>query len=347
VTDTPEELDLYAQADEARAEVRRLSKTLAKDREQRIRLEETISLAARAAFSAMEPPVIPKPPKDDRRKGAETCVAIATDWHLGALTADYNLDIAEQRVNLYRDKIIGLADIQRADHPVKHLRVWALGDLVHGERIFPGQEWEIDASLIEQTVGRGMSIFRDFLLGLAPHFDSIEIQAVPGNHGRLASPKSPFHPDTNADRLLYMVTQEATVKEPRIRWTIARAGRGETGRILIDRIGSYNTLLTHGDLFRGGNSFAGLPFYSMTKVLKWAQMAQSGEMEAFTDVACGHWHRCGVIPIGTGVIRIGGTLLTYDPWSRETLAASSQPQQMLLFVHPEHGVTAEYRVRLS
>jgi hypothetical protein len=321
---------------------------LGKLRDERIRLEETITQAARACFQAMEPPKILPPKPDSRRKGEEWAVPFACDWHMGAHTPDFNIEVVRQRVAKYARKIIELAEIQRADHPVRRCRVWALGDLVAGERVFPGQEWEIDSSLIEQVVGEGMAVFRDFLLTLTQAFETVEVVCVPGNHGRMAPRHSPFSPDVNADRLLYLVTQQALAKVPSVIFTVARADERGTGIMLIDTIGKYRTLLTHGDLFRGSGGFAGLPFYSYSaKMLKLRDMQLSGEMDPFDDVAIGHWHRCGTIPVGSGVVRLGGTLLTWDPFSRETLAAATRPQQMLLFVHPERGVTCEYRVDLA
>ena len=72
----------------------------------------------------------------------------------------------------------------------------------------------------------------------------------------------------------------------------------------------------------------------------------AGEIPAFTDLAAGHWHKTVRYPIGSMVLRINGTLQTYDPYSREQIAAATLPQQTLLFVHPQRGVTAEYTVDL-
>jgi len=341
------DLDLYAQAEEARAEVRRLSRTLGKEREQRIRLEETISVAARAAFSAWDPPAVPKPARDPRTRTEEVCVAMCADWHYGAVTSDYSRDVCEQRVEAYRDKILALAQVQRADHPIRSCRLWALGDMVGGEQIFPGQEHEIDASLVDQSFGVAR-LLSDLITGLLVGFDKVHVVCLPGNHGRIGGKRMPYSPDTNADRIAYLIAEER-VRDPRATWQIARAGTGESGRILVDRVGSYGCLLSHGELFRGGNSFAGLPYYSFAnKALKWRDMMIGGQMEPFDDLACGHWHRTTSVEIGSMTLRVCGTLMTYDSFSRETIAAATRPAQSLLFVSPSKGrVTAEYRVDLT
>jgi len=262
------------------------------------------------------------------------------------VTADYNREVCEQRVGRYADKILSLTEIQRADHPVRVVRLWVLGDLVGGEQIFSGQEHEIDASLVEQSFGVGR-LLSDLTLRLAAGFDKVHVVCLPGNHGRIGGKTMPYSPDTNADRIAYMIAQERT-REPRVTWQIARADTpGETGRIVVDQIGSYSCLLTHGELFRGGG-YGGLPWYQFwKKAMAWRDMSTAGQIPPFDDLACGHWHRTSSIEIGTMTLRVCGTLQTYDPFSREQIAAATTPAQSLLFVHPDKGVTAEYRVLLG
>lgn len=340
-----EGLTHWAAEEDLKAEVRRLSRALSRERDSKVSLEEAVMVAARACFKALEPATVLKPGRD-RRKGGETAVVCCSDWHVGSLTPNYSVEVAEERVRAYAAKVLELTAIQRADHPVRDARVYLLGDLVHGENVYPGAVHEQDASLIQQVVGDGLRILRDFLLTMAGTFDTVTVVAVPGNHGRMAPRSSPFHPDTNADRLLYLTCEQAT-RHPRIGWRVARGGKGESGRILVDRVGNWGALVTHGDLFRGGSSFLGLPFYRWgDKALKWRVAALAGQMEPFDDVICGHVHRRTVVEVGPLTIRSSGSLLTMDPYSREEIATVTRPTQLLLFVHPDHGVTAEYRVNL-
>lgn len=344
----PPTIEEWAAQEDLRAELARVNKALSKERSDKLRLEETIRQAAHAAFQSWPAPKAPSRLRERRRNTGEVAVAVCSDWHYGAITPDFNSEVAEQRIRTLAGKIRTLTAIQRADHPVRHLRVWMLGDMVAGENIFPGQAWEIDASVIDQSFGVAR-VIRDFLGELSGDFESIHVVGLPGNHGRLGTKHNPYHPDSNADRVAYLAAMEATARIPNIGWTIASTEGGESGRILVDRIGQYACLLTHGDLFRGGNSFAGLPYYSFaSKALKWRDMSLAGQMPPFTDLACGHWHRTVSVEIGTMTLRVCGTLQTFDPFSRETIAAATRPAQYLAFVHPEAGrMTAEYRLDLS
>jgi len=77
-------------------------------------------------------PATPSPIGDRRVKGEEVAVAVLSDWQLAKVTPDYNSLICEERISKYADKVVDLTEIQRADHPVKDIHIWVLGDIVEG-----------------------------------------------------------------------------------------------------------------------------------------------------------------------------------------------------------------------
>lgn len=345
------DFDQWAVSDDLKAELRKVSRELAKLREERVSLEEVITQAAYASFSTMNLPTVSPPKPDKRRKGEEVAVVMAADWQLGKRTPDYNSEICADRVKLLADKVRLLTEIQRSDHPVRECRLWLLGDLVEGEMIFPGQEHHIDSPLIDQIVTNGTAILAQLVTDLLATFETVSVVGVIGNHGRIGGTKSfVYHPGTNADRMLYMVTraQLEAAGQKRLSWQIPQATNGDRGWYAVDTIGGYSSLLVHGDQVRGGSSYGGLPYYGFHKAaMAWRDMSISGEMPAFRDVAMGHWHRNTRIPIGSMELRIAGSTESHNPWSIETLKVTAPPTQHLMFVSPEHGlVTAEYTVRL-
>lgn len=329
-------------ADDLRASNRRLLVQLEKARATRAELVEAVYQAAKDAASSLSIPPVPKPAPDRRKGKPEVAVAVLSDWQLGKKTPTYTSEVCEERVERYAEKVISLANIQRADHPVRSVHVWLLGDLVEGELIFPGQAHRVDASLYRQVAVDGPRILAGLLRRLLGAFDEVSATAVIGNHGAIGGPvRREMHPESNADQMLYRIVSQI-VTDKRLTWNIADPS-GERGWYAIDRIGNYSCLLFHGDQIRGG--FAGFPFYGLAKKV-WGWSTAIGE--PFTDVALGHWHTPTRVTLNTVTARVNGSTESDNTYALENLAAAGRPAQWLLFVEPEAGrVTAEYLVNLE
>jgi hypothetical protein len=64
----------------------------------------------------------------------------------------------------------------------------------------------------------------------------------------------------------------------------------------------------------------------------------------FDTIMMGHWHQWLSLP---GIV-VNGTLKGYDEYARLGLRAPYQrPTQALWFVHPKHGVTAQWPIYLE
>lgn len=346
------DLDQFADDESIRTELRRASRKLARLEREKLNLEAAIVRSATAAFSSMEPPPVVPPKADRRTKEEEVAVIMAADWQYGKMTPDYSSEVAQRRIMKYAERIQRLTDIQREDHPVKHAEYWLLGDLIEGEKIFPGQEHLIDASLVDQVVGSGAELLRNFLIAGLQTYETIHVKGVYDNHGRVGRFKDSYHPDTNMSRVLYLVAQQwfEAIGEDRITFDIPRAllESGEPGWYAISDIGGYRTLLIHGHQFKGGGGISTLPYPGINKkILKWRDMAQDGQLPFFHDTACGHWHTHATLPIGTRTLRIAGSPESYNVYAQEWLAASDSPSQRMMFVHPDRQrVTNEYRIWL-
>ena len=332
-----------AETVELRAALDRTLRQLDKANSKGQDLVDAVYRAAKDAASALIIVPVPKPVPDRRKGHAEVAVAILSDWQLGKKTPTSSSDVCEQRVAQYADKVIKLANIQRSNHPVREVRVWLLGDLVEGELIFPGQAHRIDSSLYRQVTLDGPRILANFLRKMLGSFDRVHVTAVIGNHGAIGGPvRRESHPETNADTMLYRIVNQIVV-DPRLTWNIADPA-GERGWYAIDEIGTFRSLLFHGDQIRGG--FAGFPLYGLAKkVWGW----QSGAVpESFTHAALGHWHTPDSKVLNHTVIWVNGSTESDNTYAQEQLAASGRPCQWLLFIDPEKGrATAEYRVWLD
>lgn len=338
--------ELAAATSEAdlRAALKRALIALDDARTKREELVEAVYTAARDAASALALPVVPKPPSDRRTKQrAEVAVVVLSDWQLGKRTPSYSSEVCEQRIVTLADKVRRLTAIQRADHPVRECHVLALGDMIEGELIFPGQAHRIDSSLYRQVTVDGPRILAGFLRSMLADFDRVTVWSVDGNHGALGGPfRRDYHPESNGDRMLYRITSTVLESEKRLTWNMADPA-GERNWYIVAELGAYRSLLLHGDQFRG---HAGIPWYGIQK--KAGGWALGAIPETFSDVDFGHWHQPTRLTLNRLTARCNGSTESHNTYAIEQLAAVGRPSQGLRFVEPEGGhVTAEYTVWLD
>jgi hypothetical protein len=343
-----EDLDDFVEGDAAMDRLReanaRLARQVNKFKTEREDLVEAVYRAARDGIAALDIPPVPRPDRDGRKRLAEVAVIGLADWQLGKVTPDYNSDVCEQRIELFADKVIKLTDIQRADHPVKEAEIWAVGDIIEGEEIFPGQPHLIDSGLYRQILVNGNRIAGNFTRRMLSHFDRVTFYGVIGNHGKIGGRAyKQMDPETNGDRMLYRTLQmvlEAT-GEKRVSWVIPDGPR-ERNWYAVSDIGGYRTLLFHGDQMRG---HSGLPWYGFyKKLLGWKVGAIPG---GFDDAFAGHWHTPTTMTFNTIRCRVSGSPESMNTYAQEQLSAVGRPSQHLMFVKPGVGPTAEYTVWLD
>lgn len=336
----PEEFTLEQQLADLKAAHTRTLRKLEKSRISKDELVEAVYEAVKDAASTLTIDPVKPPVKDKRRKHEEVAVPLVSDLQLAKVTPTYDSDTCEKRMELYADKIIELTDIQRSDHPIRRAVVPCLGDIIEGECIFPGQSHLIDGGLYRQIAVDGPRIIVNFLRKLLTCFDTIHVEWVIGNHGRIGR-RGDFEPETNGDRMLGKIVSDLLRNEPRITFNIPD-GRGERNWYSVCEVGNWKALCIHGDQIKGHSGF---PWYGLgKKVNGWASGAIP---EEFFDVLMGHWHQIASIPLNKRTVYVNGSTESYNTFAQENLAAMSDPAQWLLFVHPEHGrVTAEYKVWL-
>ena len=326
-----------------------LARALRQLDESKDRTADLVAAAYQGARDAAAASIIPAVPAPIRRQHPqtsntpETAICVLADWQLGKKTPSYSTAVCEERIQEYAQKVLRLTEIQRSHHPVNEARVYLLGDLVEGELIFPGQSHRIDGSLFRQVITDGPRILAGLLRTLATSFEKVHVVGVIGNHGRLGGRESgDYHPETNADAMMYEVTRGRLELETRITWA-PNVTPGERNWYAVDKVGDKAFMLFHGDQVKGGAM--GYPWYGFGKKLNgWRN---GGIPEPFDYALSGHFHT----PVRGlyGKIRHWGSGSTEsdNTYAQEFFAASGTPSQWLLFAHPKHGVTAEFEVHLS
>lgn len=334
---------LKAREERLERTIANLLQRLEEEKKRRKDLASAIYNAARQGIDALEFQPI-EPPQISTVPGhtPQVAIAVLSDWQLGKITHTYSTKVCEQRIDLYGDKLLSITSMHRQAAPVNELRVYLLGDIIEGELIFPGQAHQIDASLYKQVTLDGPRILGDFIRKMLANFERITVVVVYGNHGSFGGrQRKEYHPETNADLMLYRIVSYMFHNEPRIKFVFPKKHQAWYN---VDKIGKSSFLLFHGDQMKGGG-FAGLPFYAFARAIhSWSSGAIP---EKFDYAVCGHWHQGASLPFNFRILWVNGSVESYNTYAQEQLKSMSAPHQWLLFCHPEHGVTAEYRIWLS
>tara|TARA_Y100000004_G_scaffold171545_1_gene207620 strand:- start:406 stop:1461 length:1056 start_codon:yes stop_codon:yes gene_type:complete len=320
----------------------RLLKQIDKLKDKKADLVDAVYRGAKDGMSTLSLPKVIAPTKTTAKKGEEICVPLLSDIQLAKQTSTYNTEVAEERVVRYAKKIVKIARIQKANHIVKKCVVFALGDIIEGELIFPGQAHEIDSSLYKQVTVDGPRILAKFFNILLSEFETVECYWVIGNHGALGGrSRRDYNPETNADRMLGKILQTMFEGQKRIKFHVP----DKSWYTVADLGVKAKFLLFHGDNIRGT---MGVPFYGYNKkILGWKSLGSAGLMENFTHAVCGHYHTPTHLYINDVRVWVNGSTESHNPYAQEQLASMGRPSQYTLFVKPSKGVTAEYLVDLE
>ena len=334
--------EIEAEAEAARVKplqdaLMRANRKLAKREDQAELFAETHYRAVHDAMLAVGGPAKPvAKPKLAGRGSPESCLLHLSDWQLGKKTISYDSQVCVARVRDAVAKTIRLAEIQRADHQVPEVHVMLGGDLVEGVNIFPGQPYEIDAYLYEQTMTAAFLV-RDLVLDLLGSFERVHVHEVWGNHGRLGR-RGEMPRSDNMDRFVGGIARIALGQQKRLVWP-----EPEVAWTRIVEVGAYRAILFHGDNIR---SYGQTPIHAIrTRVTKWA----SGVKEPFQDAYLGHWHFPEVIPLDNGGrIFMSPSTESGSEYASDQIGSLGYSGQRLNFINPRKGrVTAEYLLDLE
>lgn len=331
---------LSPEVQELRIALQRTQKQLQQARQRTDELVETTIQACRDAILAQDklvPTAQPQLVKGNKKK-QEVALWHMTDWQGAKHTTTYNSKVMRKRVLQFAQTAVRITDIQRADHPVHDCVIMFGGDMVEGLFNFPGQAFEIDATLFEQyvTVSR---LLVDVVRYALTHYEKVTVVAEWGNHGRIGSKRDNVPRSDNFDRMCYELARQLLSGEKRLNWQEC------PNDIQQVQIGNYKALLIHGDEV-GRNGFAS-PNAIVQHVNRWRSGAYNWD---FRDVYIGHYHTHAEWPManGQGSIYQTGSTESDNRYAGVMLAASATPSQRLHFIDPTKGrVTAGYKVWLD
>ena len=309
--------------------------------------QEAIVDAIRTYSPTFDPvPVQPPINNDSMGQHPQTMVAVLTDTHVGERVAlnqmaglnAYDLDKFNRRLSGWAIQVLNLATYRRNICDVNELVVPLLGDIISGDIHEELSRSNIDNCMIQML--SAAHVISQALMYLAPHFESVRVPCVVGNHGRMTRKPPMKDKYMDWDYMVYQWIAAFCASQPNITFQIPKTFAQ------IVEICNRKVLLFHGDSISGGGSSQSIHrmVSAMRGVTQFRQAIENtvvkhdGDLsDVFTDVMLGHFHRVDTYDIGTGSAWICGTTKGGDEFSLNRLQAVSAPKQVVTYWHPVYG----------
>lgn len=314
---------------EAKEEESVTKKQLAKAVEE-LREARTRQTFLDAVKSSSAPPRIMAREKSGKRE--MTCVVLASDWHVEepvepeavAYRNEYNLDVADKRIERFFQGIIWNVEHQRASGriAVNDLVLWLGGDLITGyihEELVESNELSPTEAVLWL-----MPRLRDGIYTLMKALDlgRLEIPCSFGNHGRTTTKSRISTGYANSyEWLMYHSLASEFRKEKRVHFEITNSPHQYVQ--VYDRTLHFH----HGDSLRYQGGVGGLAIPLLKAVPQW-DLVRKADVHNI-----GHFHQLS--DFGRAVVN--GSMIGYGPYSQHIRASFESPAQALYYVDSVRG----------
>lgn len=339
--------DLTKQAKSKDAEIKSLRRALKEAEDQLLEDDKIREQFYQLAAATAAPPKWIVDTKNLGNTGVP--MTLWSDWHFGEVVRkkdvggvnEFNIKIAQERIRRLTERVIKLS-LHHMVNPDYPGIVCALGgDMISGD---------IHEELAETNDAPTMEVLLllyDALVAalttLADAFGKVFVPCVSGNHGRYdKKPRYKQRATRSFEWHLYMMLEKHFKNDARVTFHIPQ----ETDAYFA--VAGHRFLLTHGDTLgvKGGDGIIG----ALGPIARGATKVGRSEAQIgrnFDTLMMGHWHT--YIPRGdASPVIVNGALKGYDEYARLAMRVPfSRPCQALWFVHPEHGITAQWCVFLD
>ena len=314
------------------------------------------------AFDKVPVNKIPAPSGKRKGNSAQTVVAPLCDTHIGehvdyqqmAGLNSYDFDIFNKRLSGWATQVLNLVQLRREAVPINDLIVPMLGDMISGD-IHEELSNSNLANCMEQMI-RGANLISQALMFLAPHFKTLKVPCVVGNHGRMTRKPPMKDKYMDWDFMLYQWIAAFCRDQKNIEFDIRKS------YLNTFQVCDKTVLIMHGDSASGAGSLTTVTRV-LTNLRSVLQFRKGLEVEAgdahndlidpnilpasFDSVMIGHFHRTDEIDIGTGHALICGCMKGGDEFALQRLAVITKPQQLVTYWHPKYGYIAKETVYLN
>ncbi len=269
---------------------------------------------------------------------SETAVLTISDIHYGKQTSTYNPKVFVKRLDKLLEKLIRIKEEHLSSYDFDKLVVCILGDINDGNNIYPGQATEQAITNVEQQADEISRLLSNFLTELKKVWGEVEVECVPGNHGRGGQGA---HTAANWDITCYRYLKYRLEKE-NIQVNFNEAKDGLPVFIRQVKIRKHQFLLYHGHAIR---SYASIPWYGLAnRTMRWQSTDALGRADVYL---MGHFHTGGFWPINNYELFLSGTMVTDDEWALQTLGWESSDHWWLIGVSDKYCSTWKFDLRVA
>jgi predicted phosphodiesterase len=264
-------------------------------------------------------------------KRTETAILTASDLHFGKKTSSYNPDVFQSRLKLVGERMESIRG-HLCDYKFDKLVVLLLGDVNDGSEIYATQSHHQAITNVEEQASQLSDILDTWLRKLLPTWGSIEVEAIPGNHGRSGRAA---HEAANWDIVTYRYLQKSLAHVIPVRFG------GINSFIRKITLRKHKYLLYHGHDIR---SFASIPWYGMNlRLSRWMM----SHLAPFDVAVMGHFHTFGHWRINKLDLLCSGTMITDDEWALQCLGWESASKWWFFGASDERPITWQFGLDLQ
>jgi transposase-like protein len=278
----------------------------------------------------------------NNQKREEVSILTLSDAHIGSYntvfdgetgkrTITYNEEIFKQEIQTLQNSVVEIHGILSHSYNLKKLVIYVLGDILTNDRIYEGQEWEIE-KIVGLQLWDGVNYFTKFFNNLLSVYENIEVVCVVGNHGRsqpLAnSDNEPV--ENNWEYHLYRIWQKQFEDSKRIKIIVPNTRR------YLHKVNGWNHLIEHGDSING---------FSEQALIK--QIKELYINTKFDLFQMGHVHTIKEIEISDKIIaKINGAWIEKDNYAFRKFKTYSIPKQWFFGCNEHRPETWSYKLDL-
>jgi hypothetical protein len=293
-------------------------------------------------FSAL-PSCIPVDIKN--RTHVEDVVMHQSDEHMADIVdpksvqglEDYNFKVACCRAENYVNKVLEITQQTLTGYRFPNLWILRYGDHSSGEI-----HNAVLQSEFKNQFKNSFAISQVHALmvrDLAPYFEHVFVVCLPGNHGRRSKKKDYHSPHDNWDYAISKVSAMLNSEIKNVTYLIPNAFS------TVLNIQGFNFAIEHGDDVKSWNS---IPYYGLerkTRRLLALNATQGIKIDYFVF---GHFHQPTTMnQLGSVETIINGAWKATDPYTFGSLSGYVTPSQWLHGVHPEHGISWRFKIKLK